>query len=51
MPAKSYEIDSNPQKAGSEQIGVKRRVYKLLADVNAAFCRKGETVERVTDFL
>ena len=36
-----------PQKGGSEQIGVKARACKRLADANAAFCGKGAMTECV----
>ena len=37
-----------PQKGGSEQIGVKARACKRLADANAAFCGKGAMTERAS---
>lgn len=38
----------NRKKGGSEQIGVKARACKRLADANAAFCGKGAMTERVS---
>ena len=51
MPAKSFEIDSNPPKVGSEQSGVKTTRLQAVSRCERDLLRKGGTVERVTDFL
>ena len=52
MPAKNFEIDSNPQKVGREPIGVKNGAFTSeQRRRSGTFCKKGGTVERATDFL
>lgn len=41
MPAKSFEIDSNPQKVGSKRERPER-VYKRSAQAQRDFCEKEE---------
>ena len=40
LPAKSFEIDSNPQKVGSEQIGVKTARLQVVSRCERDLLRK-----------
>ena len=50
MPAKNFEIDSNPQKLVASR-NAQSAFTREQRRRSGTFCKKGGTVERATDFL